>query len=151
MPIFLLYPTFIPDPLTHSSFNTAGNNTGFKNFDPTHPCWKCWDRYTKPYVVAITYAPQSNQCNGASSSRANNNSQRPLPSFRPPHLARSTTHAHSCAISNLDSHLSYARISASPLSSPLHQYPHPVISPPQIHATSPYSAQFVEGLEESFR
>lgn len=140
MPIFLLYLIFIPDPLTHSSFTTAGNNTGFKNFDPTHPCRKCWDRYAKPYAGAITYTPWSNQSNGPSSSRANNNFQRPLPSFRPPHLARSTTHAHNRAISNPDSHLSYARTSASPSSSPLRQYPHPAIPPPQIHVTSPYSA-----------
>ncbi|KAI5117339.1 hypothetical protein M0805_001944 [Coniferiporia weirii] len=49
-------------------------NTGYKNFDPSHPCRKCWERYGKPYSGAIMYAPRTQQ------------SQRPLPSFRPPQL-----------------------------------------------------------------
>ncbi|THH08551.1 hypothetical protein EW145_g2617 [Phellinidium pouzarii] len=53
---------------------SKGLNTGYKNFDPSHPCRKCWERYAKPYGGAIMYAPRNQQ------------SQRPLPSFRPPHL-----------------------------------------------------------------
>lgn len=53
---------------------STGLNTGYKNFDPSHPCRKCWTRYGKPYTGPIVHAPQSPQ------------SQRPLPTFRPPHL-----------------------------------------------------------------
>jgi hypothetical protein len=70
---------------------SAGNNTGFKNFDPTHPCRKCWERYSRPYVGAITYTPWSNSFASGSSSRSNTHFQRPLPAFRPPqHLLRSS-------------------------------------------------------------
>ena len=51
-----------------------GMNTGYKNFDPSHPCRKCWERYSKPYGGALVYAPRSPGF------------QRPLPSFHPPHI-----------------------------------------------------------------
>ena len=33
-----------------------GHNTGYKAFDPSHPCRKCWDKYSKPYSGPIIYA-----------------------------------------------------------------------------------------------
>ncbi|KIM75626.1 hypothetical protein PILCRDRAFT_668574 [Piloderma croceum F 1598] len=72
------------------------NNTGFKNFDPTHPCRKCWERYSRPYVGAITYTPWSSSSSSSgsgSSSSSNTHFQRPLPKFKPPqqqHLLRSS-------------------------------------------------------------
>ncbi|KAI0792208.1 hypothetical protein C8Q75DRAFT_792307 [Abortiporus biennis] len=57
-------------------------NTGYKNFDPSQPCNKCWQRYSKTYTGAITYAPWSSSANTPSDS--NTSLQRPLPSFAPP-------------------------------------------------------------------
>jgi hypothetical protein len=48
---FTDYPPFPP---------FAGNNTGFKNYDPTHPCRKCWERHATPYAGALAYTPWSN-------------------------------------------------------------------------------------------
>lgn len=59
------------------------NNTGFKNFDPSHPCRKCWDKYARPYTGALAYTPWSTTTSPSSSG---SNFQKPLPSFRPPHL-----------------------------------------------------------------
>jgi len=58
------------------------DNTGFKSFDPSHPCRKCWERYSKPFEGPIVYAPWT-----PSSRSANSNAdtlQKPLPRFRPP-------------------------------------------------------------------
>ncbi|KAF9517122.1 hypothetical protein BS47DRAFT_570625 [Hydnum rufescens UP504] len=51
------------------------HNIGYKNFDPTHPCRTCWERYSRPYAGALQYATWS---------PGSPNFQRPLPSFRPP-------------------------------------------------------------------
>ncbi|KZT36875.1 hypothetical protein SISSUDRAFT_1049288 [Sistotremastrum suecicum HHB10207 ss-3] len=65
------------------------NNTGYKSFDPTHPCSKCWDRYSKPYEGALLYAPWN-----PSDRDARSNFQRPLPIFRaPPPLSSSASYA----------------------------------------------------------
>ncbi|KAI0741320.1 hypothetical protein C8Q80DRAFT_128245 [Daedaleopsis nitida] len=55
-------------------------NTGYKNFDPSHPCPRCWEKYSKPYAGAITYATWTSDSTPPSSSSF----QRPLPNFRPP-------------------------------------------------------------------
>lgn len=34
-----------------------GRNTGYKSFDPSQPCRKCWDKYSKSYSGPIIYAP----------------------------------------------------------------------------------------------
>lgn len=52
------------------------NLTCVKSFDPTHPCRKCWEKYSKPYTGVLVYAPRSFQ------------SQRPLPNLKPPHLGQ---------------------------------------------------------------
>ena len=51
-----------------------GLNTGYKRFDPSHPCKKCWEKHSKPYSGAILCAPRSD------------NFQKPLPNLRPPHM-----------------------------------------------------------------
>jgi len=55
-------------------------NTGYKNYDPSHPCRKCWDKYGKPYTGALSYTTWSASGNDP-------RMQRPLPKFVPPHLA----------------------------------------------------------------
>ncbi|KAI6041846.1 hypothetical protein EDC04DRAFT_2866980 [Pisolithus marmoratus] len=50
------------------------HNTGYKDYDPLHPCRKCWDKYGKPYAGALAYAPWS-----SSDSASNSRMQRPLP------------------------------------------------------------------------
>ncbi|KAI6112528.1 hypothetical protein F5141DRAFT_1107808 [Pisolithus sp. B1] len=50
------------------------HNTGYKDYDPSHPCRKCWDKYGKPYSGALTYAPWP-----SSDSTSNSRMQRPLP------------------------------------------------------------------------
>ncbi|KAI0358161.1 hypothetical protein OH77DRAFT_1397660 [Trametes cingulata] len=59
------------------------HNTGYKNYDPSHPCSRCWDKYSKPYSGAMAYAPWGpDGQSGPSSSR--HTFQRPLPQFRAP-------------------------------------------------------------------
>lgn len=59
-------------------------NTGYKNFDPSHPCRKCWDRFGKPYTAALASSPWGNQACGQSQSQRGRSFQRPLPAFKPP-------------------------------------------------------------------
>lgn len=84
----LIYPSghecrkckyFMEDFFCYGLTSLSGMNTGYKGFDPTHPCRKCWDKYSKPYGGAIVYAPRSPGF------------QRPLPSFRPPHIRHQQT------------------------------------------------------------
>ncbi|KII87078.1 hypothetical protein PLICRDRAFT_244054 [Plicaturopsis crispa FD-325 SS-3] len=70
----LVYPVGYECPKCH--------NTGFKYYDPSHPCRKCWEKYARPYSGALAYAPAA-----PGTSTAGNNFQRPLPSLRPPHLS----------------------------------------------------------------
>ncbi|KAG7450758.1 uncharacterized protein BT62DRAFT_928036 [Guyanagaster necrorhizus] len=53
-------------------------NTGYKQNDPSHPCRKCWAKYSKPFTGALTYTDFSPE------SRATGNFQRPLPSYHSP-------------------------------------------------------------------
>ncbi|KIJ65403.1 hypothetical protein HYDPIDRAFT_174870 [Hydnomerulius pinastri MD-312] len=55
-------------------------NTGYKNYDPSHPCRKCWEKYGKPYTGALAYTSWS-------STSSDPRMQRPLSKFVPPHLA----------------------------------------------------------------
>ncbi|KAF9646514.1 hypothetical protein BDM02DRAFT_3188791 [Thelephora ganbajun] len=32
------------------------HNTGYKSSDPSHPCRKCWEKYSKPYSGPIIYS-----------------------------------------------------------------------------------------------
>ncbi|KAJ8591540.1 hypothetical protein M405DRAFT_932076 [Rhizopogon salebrosus TDB-379] len=58
-------------------------NTGYKNFDPSHPCRKCWEKYGRPYAGPLTYTPWS-----AESSSRPSKFQRALPRFTPPQASR---------------------------------------------------------------
>lgn len=44
----LIYPTNL--------WCTKCGNTGFKAFDPSHPCRKCWSNYAQPYQPALKNA-----------------------------------------------------------------------------------------------
>ncbi|KAI1796801.1 hypothetical protein LXA43DRAFT_879541 [Ganoderma leucocontextum] len=57
-------------------------NTGYKNYDPSHPCSRCWEKYAKPFSGPITYAPWTSD--GQSASSSSSTFQRPLPTFRAP-------------------------------------------------------------------
>lgn len=70
-------PLSCDDVRTHAR---TGKNTGYKNYDPSNPCRKCWDKYGKSYTGALTYTPWSPSGNDP-------RMQRPLPKFLPPHLA----------------------------------------------------------------
>lgn len=52
------------------------HNTGYKDYDPSHPCRKCWEKYGKPYTGALAYAPWP-----SSDSTSNSRMQRPLPLY----------------------------------------------------------------------
>ncbi|KAH9956998.1 hypothetical protein BC827DRAFT_1228078 [Russula dissimulans] len=58
------------------------HNTGYKNYDPSHPCRKCWDRFGKPFTSILASSPWGGQ--GSESSQQGRSFQRPLPSFQPP-------------------------------------------------------------------
>ncbi|KAG1786566.1 uncharacterized protein HD556DRAFT_1507004 [Suillus plorans] len=55
------------------------NNTGYKNYDPSHPCRKCWEKYGKPYTGALMYTSWN-----TNSSSHKSKYQRALPRFTPP-------------------------------------------------------------------
>ena len=62
-----------------------GQNTGYKNFDPTHPCRKCWDRFSKLFTSILASSPWGGQGSGPTSQTERGRSfQRPLPAFKPP-------------------------------------------------------------------
>ncbi|KAI0718050.1 hypothetical protein C8T65DRAFT_571126 [Cerioporus squamosus] len=62
-------------------------NTGYRNYDPSHPCARCWDKYSKPYTGPITYAPWAADGRASSSSSSSTTLQRPLPVFSAPQAA----------------------------------------------------------------
>ncbi|KAI0262371.1 hypothetical protein BC834DRAFT_396225 [Gloeopeniophorella convolvens] len=59
------------------------NNTGYKNFDPSHPCRKCWERFSKPFTSILASSPWSGN-SAESQSQHGRSYQRPLPAFKPP-------------------------------------------------------------------
>lgn len=67
--------------MLYANSSCSGYNTGYKNYDPSHPCSRCWDRYAKPYSGALAYAPWGTD-SGSNSSHTS--FQRPLPQFRAP-------------------------------------------------------------------
>ena len=111
---------------------TAGHNTGYKSFDPSHPCRKCWEKYSKPYSGPIIYASWND---GPS------NRQRPLlnprSSTSTPSLARSISSIVNQARNDLSSIADNpARRSLPPPSSSSAVYPprrsHPSPFPPPL-------------------
>ena len=103
----------------------TGKNTGYKNYDPSNPCRKCWEKYAKPYTGALAYTPWSPSGNDP-------RMQRPLAKFVPPHLAGRGPGSSSCS--------SYASQSYSSRHLPPPQHPHhsrSISQPP--HMDSPGS------------
>ncbi|KZT25296.1 hypothetical protein NEOLEDRAFT_1169488 [Neolentinus lepideus HHB14362 ss-1] len=100
------------------------HNTGYKNFDPSHPCRKCWEKYAKPYSGAITYTPWQPSPAAASSSVTNKTFQRPLPTFTPPHLSSPSSSSH-------------LRSASSPTSPRPQSYPGPASTPSPTYAPAP--------------
>ena len=60
----------------------SGRNTGYKHYDPSNPCLKCWTKFAKAFTGPLTYAPWGSDSSGG------NNFQRPLPSL--PHSPAGT-------------------------------------------------------------
>ncbi len=74
-------------PLTHicRPQMRKGLNTGYKNHDPSHPCRKCWDRFSKPFTSILASSPWGDQAGeSASQGQGGRSFQRPLPAFKPP-------------------------------------------------------------------
>ncbi|EPT01172.1 hypothetical protein FOMPIDRAFT_159461 [Fomitopsis schrenkii] len=72
----LVYPAFYECRRCH--------NMGYRNNDPTTPCYKCWEKYARPFAGPLTsmdwkaaYTP----------SNARLSYQRPLPRFTPPQMS----------------------------------------------------------------
>ncbi|KIM60116.1 hypothetical protein SCLCIDRAFT_124973 [Scleroderma citrinum Foug A] len=85
-------------------------NTGYKDYDPTHPCRRCWEKYAKPYTGALVYAPWSSSAADASTSRM----QRPLP--RTPQRATSSRSSRmGCIVPPPQSSTSHARSVSQPI------------------------------------
>lgn len=61
----------------------AGQNTGYRQNDPTNPCKKCWSKWAKPFTGALTYAfAQPSETDRVTDDGAR--IQRALPILRPP-------------------------------------------------------------------
>lgn len=68
-----MYVRFLPPSLVLMIIR-PGHNTGYKSYDPSNPCRKCWEKYSKPYSGPIVY---SSWQSGPS------NRQKPLLNLRP--------------------------------------------------------------------
>lgn len=62
---------------------TSCSDSGWKAFDPSRPCKKCWDKYGKPYGGPLRIALQS-AVQDLPPGSSPPNSQTPLPKYRPP-------------------------------------------------------------------
>ncbi|KAH9926906.1 uncharacterized protein B0H18DRAFT_1004414 [Fomitopsis serialis] len=72
----LVYPAFYECRRCH--------NAGYRNNDPTTPCYKCWEKYARPFSGPLTSMDWKT---ASVPSGARLTYQRPLPRFTPPHLA----------------------------------------------------------------
>ncbi|KAF8268855.1 hypothetical protein EI94DRAFT_1726695 [Lactarius quietus] len=64
------------------------NNTGYKNFDPSHACRKCWERFGKLFSSILASSPWGDRSSSATSQSQNGRTfQQPLPAFKPPQAA----------------------------------------------------------------
>ncbi|KAI0290588.1 hypothetical protein BC826DRAFT_1026174 [Russula brevipes] len=62
-------------------------NTGYKSFDPSHPCRKCWDRFGKPFTSILASSPWGGQGHGSTTqSQRGRSFQRPLPAIKAPQV-----------------------------------------------------------------
>ncbi|KAG9308052.1 hypothetical protein JVU11DRAFT_12619 [Chiua virens] len=94
-------------------------NTGYKNYDPSHPCRKCWEKYGKPYSGALAYTNWSPSGNDP-------RMQRPLPRFVPPQYSGLNAGSPSSS--------AYAPQQSSSLFPPPPQHPHHHRSVSQPHS-----------------
>ena len=79
------FHTSCPTPTLCLPETQKGQNTGYKNYDPSHPCRKCWDRFSKTFTAVLASSPWGDQASGsASQSQRGRTFQRPLPTFKPP-------------------------------------------------------------------
>ncbi|EJD00065.1 uncharacterized protein FOMMEDRAFT_136190 [Fomitiporia mediterranea MF3/22] len=101
-------------------------NTGYKSFDPSHPCRRCWDKYGKQYSGAILYAPRTQQ------------SQRPLPNLRPPHLHHRQARSQPSLASPPPSNLNRSQSTYQPYNQPNQ----PFDGPNQGYPARPLSTPF---------
>lgn len=70
------------------------NNTGYKFNDPQHPCRKCWEKYSKPYSGALTYAPSEGSGPSSPSGAGGRYTfQKPLAQIGSSPLRRSHSHS----------------------------------------------------------
>ena len=122
-------PTSLSLLISPVDHHPPGRNTGYKAFDPSHPCRKCWDKYSKPYSGPIVYSSWND---GPS------NRQRPLLNLRSaatnPSLSfsRSLSSIVNQARNDLSSSSSNpVRRSHPPPSSPSRRFPIPPPLPPR--------------------
>ena len=117
--------------LTRATLCFVGKNTGYKNYDPSHPCRKCWEKHAKPFTGALVYMPwDPASASTSASSNKRQTYQRPLPVFRPPQFSSASSSHHA------DHHRRIA--SQPPPTAPMHSPPaHP--PPPQhMHSSPPH-------------
>ena len=109
-----------------------GRNTGYKSFDPSHPCRKCWDKYSKPYSGPIVYT---------SWNEGPSNRQRPLLNIRPSAANPSLSFSRS-----LSSIVNQARndLYSFPGNSPRHSHPPP--PPPSFPVPRPFPSRPQSGF-----
>ncbi|TFY69330.1 hypothetical protein EVG20_g3188 [Dentipellis fragilis] len=96
---------------------TKCRNTGYKNFDPGHPCRTCWSRFGRPFTGALQYLPWGSSSASSNSRGAKQTYQRPLPSFTPPHLA-STSSVSVPSSSGYPGNNAHRRVVSQPMRTP---------------------------------
>ncbi|TFK60520.1 hypothetical protein BDN72DRAFT_850461 [Pluteus cervinus] len=128
------------------------HNTGYKHYDPSHACKKCWNKYGKPFNGPLTYAFGGSSSSSSSSTpnvgtpsdQGSKSFQRALPRVNPyapppprPHRDHHDHHRHQHNYiqrpsSNLPPGQAYAHSQGQrgPVSPPL---------PPRIRTMSPYA------------
>jgi len=122
---------------------TPGHNTGYKSFDPSNPCRKCWDKYSKSYSGPIVYA----SWNGGPSNR-----QRPLLTPRSPATGSSPSRSLSSILNQARNDISSihgnppGRSSTPP--SPAVFPPRPPLVPPPL-PSRPQSDYFATSINRS--
>lgn len=79
----------------------SGENTGYKHYDPSHPCSRCWKKYSKPFSGPIAYAPWSSPTTAdPHQPQSNLNLQRPL-RLLPSPTGHPHLHRHTSSLTNL--------------------------------------------------
>jgi hypothetical protein len=73
-------------PYMHTHSRNQGQNTGYKNFDTSHPCRTCCDCFGKPFTSMLASSPWGNQGGIATANQSQRGClfQHLLPTFQPP-------------------------------------------------------------------